>query len=578
MEETDQCLPVAPLRDVLEQFREAMAPITSQEEFQKIEQDIESFFTGEGNFLQEKLKECSKQLRGTSWLREYSQQRFLSLRTPLTIVGNFTLEFWKNGEETSLLRNGTALAWSVGRLYQQLQAGEVPVPQGSSLSVRSEQMERVLGSARLPGHGTDTYAVYPADEVRAFGVFYRNRYYWVELFTADGKLAEPGQIYASLAEILGEKRPPERVNFHTAAYAGSEVYADFLEQFTQVRKNQENLQLVQRALFHLALKDTQREEIPFQNPLYSNTEDLWPYKPWSFTLYADGGCTVNNEHTAADGLTNVHLYRQVRSLMEQVRESSFEGGSGKFRELVFSMTPQQRSVSEKIRNTYEKQVAPFRVEEWSRSEIDWARWKALGVGRDALIQLWFLYASLDLYPTVRCIHESVSTAHFYQGRTSCLRPVTLEMLQAARVLKIQRAADGQALQLITAASQAHRRGIRRAKKNVCFVRHGAGLKQMEQRYGRGPQCGSGPGLLDSSAYQRFCSQEISTSTVGGEDVVKQFAFSPQVKGGLGIGYQPNPSGLRAAITWSQADLPGGELFGQKLQEYFDRLEAVLGTV
>ena len=48
MEETDQCLPVAPLRDVLEQFREAMAPITSQEEFQKIEQDIESFFTGEG--------------------------------------------------------------------------------------------------------------------------------------------------------------------------------------------------------------------------------------------------------------------------------------------------------------------------------------------------------------------------------------------------------------------------------------------------------------------------------------------------------------------------------------------------
>ena len=154
MEETDQCLPVAPLRDVLEQFREAMAPITSQEEFQKIEQDIESFFTGEGNFLQEKLKEYSKQLRGTSWLREYSQQRFLSLRTPLTIVGNFTLEFWKNGEETSLLRNGTALAWSVGRLYQQLQAGEVPVPQGSSLSVRSEQMERVLGSARLPGHGT----------------------------------------------------------------------------------------------------------------------------------------------------------------------------------------------------------------------------------------------------------------------------------------------------------------------------------------------------------------------------------------------------------------------------------------
>ena len=49
MEETDQCLPVAPLRDVLEQFREAMAPITSQEEFQKIEQDIESFFTGEGS-------------------------------------------------------------------------------------------------------------------------------------------------------------------------------------------------------------------------------------------------------------------------------------------------------------------------------------------------------------------------------------------------------------------------------------------------------------------------------------------------------------------------------------------------
>lgn len=567
-------LPVARLEDTLLQYITAMGPISSEQELKKIEEDVEHFRQKDGTILQKKLEEYAGELEGKSWLFEYSRQRFLSLRCPLTIVGNFTLELqtppWTENYSTAQI--AAMLAYSVGQLYLNLFSGMIPVPKGSNESVLNEQMCKVLGSARIPRPCIDDYVTFPKEQIRNFGLFYRNHYYLVELINKKGELLEISQIYSSIVQIMKKTKRSLSVNFHTSAYSGSETCSRLLCHLTKEPENKQNLEAVERSLFHLAIKDTKRAEEPVEQMLFSDTTDLWPYKPWNFTLYTDGALMANNEHTAADGVTNAHLYQYLLDYMSSNRWEFMEGLAGHYQELIFSFSEKIENELEGIRKKYIDSVSGYRVRQWEYGPVDWRKWKALSVGRDALIQLSFLFASRSVYNRLRCIHESVSTAQYYQGRTSCLRPVTKEMCAAADGFEKGLPA-GDILELLQKASKMHSDNIRKAKNNICFVRHGAGLQQMVQLFGKEIGVEKIPPIFSSKGYVRFCTQEISTSTIGNR-AVKSFAFSPQIPDGIGIGYTVEEESLRLNISWNQEILKSGENFIDSLNVFFNKLNVL----
>lgn len=271
-------------------------------------------------------------------------------------------------------------------------------------------------------------------------------------------------------------------------------------------------------------------------------------------------------------MTNGHLYQYVLDFMSDIRQELTEGPGGRCEELTFTFSQTDEEELNEIRRKYMDDVSVYQVCEWERGDIDWRQWKALGVGRDALIQLSFLVSSRSVYDCPRCIHESVSTAQYNQGRTSCLRPVTGEMCDAADGFARDMPA-AELLTLLQRASKAHSDGIRRAKNNICFVRHGAGMQQMVRLFGEEIGVQEIPAIFKSKGYTRFCTQEISTSTIGGH-VIKNFAFSPQVPDGIGIGYLAGEEDLRLSASWNREVLRSGEKFIGALDLFFDRLAAL----
>lgn len=684
-------LPVPELADSLKQFLEALEPIAEPEAFALTKERVRKFENGEGALLQKRLRQYARELGGESWLKEYSGRRFLAIREPLSITGNFTVRFVRPERLKQKTQAETAalLVHAVGRLYREIAEGNLEPPKGSCSTLSSEQLARALGAIRYPEKNLDRYEVFePFREANSCGVFYRNHFYLLRLFDASGNLADLAAIQEAVCGILADRRPAESVSLCTSCFAGSDICSELLNDMLSDEENWQHYNDLCRTIFHLSLDERLLDDCSFPLLLFSDTSNLWLYKPWSFTAFADGGLAVNNEHTAIDGVSNVYLYERVFHYMEEeaelqkdrgdgfgtqrfseqrVREQKVSGqccggqtgsqhssgghswgglnrdgqssaetsvlaepevtvlaepdvsvvsneakaravpgtASADVRKLNFKINPEQKQRLERVRQRYLDRIEAFRFDSFACEGIDWHSYQEKGISRDALIQMGFLYAEYKMYGVFKSTHESVSTAHFHQGRTSCIRTATREGIAFVQALaeteaeilrdealssEVLRDGDLSAgalngervesdkkaclLSKLRAASDRHRRNVRLAKQNVCFIRHSAGLLDMYQRFGSELGLTEKPALFSDENYSRFCTQELSTSTVGSSPIAAAFGFAPTAADGLGLGYLTNETGFRTTIIWNGGEKSGGEAFAGYLEEYWEKVKAL----
>lgn len=568
-------LPVPALEDTIVQYLEALEPITDAVSFEATRRAAHAFAEGEGRILQESLLRYAAEIAPSSWLKDYSRERFLSLRTPLSIIGNFSMKLAQPSwlSKHSQAETATLLVCAAGRLYLDIVQDRLPPLQGCAVSLRREQLAQVLGAVRHPQDATDAYETFtPFREVHSFGVFCRNRYYLVRLFDEQGNLLTPAAVHKAVSSILAQNDPPSQSDFVAAGFAGSEKCAPFLSGLLLDKHNKACYDEMCRSVFHLTLDERQGNTSSFAFLFCPEAQNLWLYKPWSLAVFADSAIAVNNEHTAADGLSNVYLYEHLFRHMERLSRETWGGGeAAATKQIRFHFTEHQKAFLREVREEYRKEVEPFRTMEFRRTGIDWQWFRQRGISRDALIQCGFVYAQYRLYGCFRSTHESVSTAHFHQGRTSCLRSVTSAAAELAKAMNEADVLPETLVSMLQKSSESHSRNIRRAKQNVCFIRHGAGLMEMYRRHGRSLGILHVPFLFEEDNYRHFCSQELSTSTVGNSEAVEKFAFAPTAKDGLGLGYLAGDSWFGTSVTWNATQKGEGALFIEELYSYWDRL-------
>lgn len=571
-------LPIPDLEDTIRQYLEALEPITDAESFRESKKIAYDFAAEEGRKLQCKLIEYANELGGGSWLKEYSRERFLTTRKPLSIAANYCMEFESPLWLSKYTQSAAAalLAYSVGKLYQDMACDRLAPPQRSSSSLCKEQLSLTLGAARHPKNTADSYEVYtPFNQAHSFGMFYQNHYYLIRLFDDKGNLVSYNSIYSAISQVLMKQQPSLEVNFNTMGFAGSEKCASLLDNIIIDDHNRACYDKVCRSIFHMSLDNKPRSAYSINNILYSNTENQWPYKPWTFTIFADNSIAVNNEHTAIDGVSNVYLYEKVFQYMEQFSSIAWNiGGAAETEHIQFRFTGKQISEMYEIKKWYLEQIDTLYCDEFQRADIDWFLFKEYGIGRDALIQLGFIYAQYRLFGCFKSTHESVSTAQYHQGRTSCLRTVTPEAVEVVPKMLTNDSCAQALITMIKRASKKHSLNIKKAKQNICFIRHSAGLLEMYRLYGKDLGISCMPVIFQDDNYKLFCTQELSTSTIGGSEIIKAFAFAPTAQGGLGLGYHIRDAQLHIVITWDGNQLPEGNKFSEYLNQYYDKLKAL----
>ena len=132
----------------------------------------------------------------------------------------------------------------------------------------------------------------------------------------------------------------------------------------------------------------------------------------------------------------------------------------------------------------------------------------------------------------------MDVSHFKNGRTECVRPVSEESLVFVGTL-LQEKLSREALD---AALAEHKARIKACK----LGHHLLGLKLMAAKAGS-----ELPEIYKDEGYQTFTTDFLSTSTVGGNSTVVNFAFAPTSVGGLGINYTITPEGWLYTVSHTQ---------------------------
>ncbi len=318
-------------------------------------------------------------------------------------------------------------------------------------------------------------------------------------------------------------------------YLGGNEIARVYQTLKEHDDNTRVLEHIEQDLFHISISS---EDLDADSDLAQTTfqpkQNVWCYKP---TTYCYNTRTkhlyLHCEHTWADG----GALKGIVTL-----------AAAKLNSLVGKKT--RPAV-----HRYEWQLDADLLKNWEQWQQNYAKqadqmhvtsvtipFNGLtipkGVSQDALMQFLLQYAELTTYGSVRNTYEAVDVSHFKNGRTECVRPVSNESLVFVSTL-LQEKPSSEALDAALAEPKAR---IKASKLGQGANRHLLGLQLMAAK------ANSHPVFFKDEGYQIFTTDFLSTSTVGDNSTVVNFAFAPTSVGGLGINYTITPEGWLYTVS------------------------------
>lgn len=570
-------LPVPKLSQTVELYLKCLKPLVNRRDYEKTQSLARQFLTDEGLLLQNKLLAYRKSICPNSWLMPYSRDIYLTMRDPITLAGNYLFELapLELSAKYDYLDFVAVMAHCMGLVFLEIVNETLPPMTVKGTPLCMKQFAGAFRGTKIPGKGRDEFVIYKEfEEAHSFGVFYKNKYYAVRLIDENTQVNSCGLIRSALARIYDDREEELEVNFNTAAFAGSERAAELIQTMCENIENEKNFQIANQTLFNITLSNFRSSEETVEDKLYTDTKDIWPYKQWSITVYQDKICSFNFEHTCVDGLTNVYMLgriiEKIKTLAPQFTHNEQE--TAPVMPVIFNLNDKLKEELLVIKKEYINKIEQFSSILYVRQNIPVKKLKEYKINVDVFLQLAFQYAQWRAFREIRSTHESVSVAQYYEGRTSCIRSASEESTDFVKALAQDDVSCGQLMDLFSKANQEHLNRIGAAKDFCCFIRHAAGLNIMCERFGAELGIKEKPAIFTDSSFLKYCTQQLSTSSLGNTLFVNRFAFAPQTESGLGIGYITHNDVFIADISFYKNEYDTIIIFKNSLDKFFDKME------
>ena len=549
-------LPVADLNETCTRYLATVRPLLDDADFAVVQEDIALFQQGIGQDLHTALQHTAMQHKHDSWLIDAWLDSYLRIRTPLPLASNvgFALQTQGAGIAEWIM----ALA-NVCADYRHERIATPVSPQGVPMSMVQWQILR--GASRIPQQTVDAYRF--AENSQFIGILYRGWYYRVPALNEQGEAYDVHYFHRIVNEILAEQED-NAYPIAVPAYLGSDMSAQIYARLQANADNATMLKTIEEDLFHIALvhHSESSADDELANATFVPNTDMWCYKPMTFRYHLDSGALfLHCEHTWEDGGT---LKNIVGLANAQLGKTTGQSGS---------YTP--------IRQAW--QLDDFCRQHWAQWQTHYAQQARFmrvrsilipldnhiipkGISQDALMQFVLQYAQYDTYQNIRNTYEAVDVSHFQSGRTECVRPISTQSVALIRAL-----ATGQmATHLLHDALAEHKARIKLAKQGIGVNRQLLGLYLEAQKQGKPI-----PDLFQSKHYRLLNTDFLSTSTIGDDTWVINFAFAPTSEGGLGINYTLTQQGWLFTVSHTETQTDEVNQFIASLTEGAKRLLAYI---
>lgn len=551
-------LPVADLADSLAAYLKQVRPLLTDEEYAAAAASARAFRMRSGMALQNRLEAFARATEG-SWLLDDWLAAYLKIRTPLPLASNVGFGIRTQGAS---LAEWTAALASVCADYRHGRVQTPATPQGTPLCMAQWQILR--GAARIPQNGCDGYRI-ASEPGRHIGVLYKGFYYRMAALDQAGEAFHPDTFARAFGQILQEhsENPfPVAVPCFLGGNETARVYRD-------LRKDSRNARLlddIETDLFHISISSEDLDEDDdLAHATFAPQQHIWCYKPLTFCYNtATGRLFLHCEHTWEDGGALKGIVSHAAALLGSGQKGRKTAPT--LSRHAWHLTPPQQENWPQWQQRYAARAGQMRV--GSVCILFGSHSVPKGISHDALMQFLLQYAQLAAYGRIRNTYEAVDASHFAGGRTECVRPVSEASAAFAASLLQDKPVQG----LLDAALAEHKARIKTAKSGLGANRHLLGLALTAKRNGRRL-----PAFFNSPGYRTFSCDFLSTSTLGDDSVILNFAFAPTTEGGLGVNYTLMPQGWRFTLSHTQAQAREAAVFLEALKQGGSRLLAFLDT-
>lgn len=569
-------LPVPSLADTLREYLRWIRPLVDDAVYARAEQVCARFGAGAGARLQQRLLEFDA-AQPQSWLRPLWDEKYLRDRTPL--AGNVNFSYGIRGErfahlETDELCARAALA--LVRFYRDVVEDRLAPELRRGRPLCTAQYARMFGSCRIPREESDVFFVSPPSmRNRYAAVFWRQNIYVLPLSDGAGEMASLDALRAALREILACDAPPSLNIGALTACERDRAAALYRALAAAGGDNEENLRLIERALFCLYLDErtpgASSEEM-FKDFLISDgSQGRFFNKPAGLIVGSDRAIGCNNEHSGFDGAAWMNVLARV--VKEAESDGPSDRGTGAAvlpRRLRWIATPALEEAAadcaaqlRESRNDLSAEIF------WLPTGRDALR--GLAKSPDAVIQLALQAAFYRTFGRVGSTYEAVSMRAFSQGRTECARACSTESLAFSQALT-RGENNGTLRALALAAVEEHWRRLLLCQSGRGVERHLFGLKAMLEQEGGdiAPQ----EDLFSDEGYRALKYDILSTTGTAGEFLSFR-GNGPSVPNGYGVAYMALKDRLFLNVTCRRAGLDGLGAFCANIDWAMSALERTL---
>lgn len=548
-------LPVPDLAETCARFLKQVKPLLDEETYAQTAAAVRQFQARSGCGLQAALQAFAAET-DRSWLIDAWLESYLKIRTPLPLASNVGFNIRTQGKD---LGEWAAALAAVCADYHHGRISVPETPQGTPACMAQWQILR--GAARVPQNGCDTFRITETPG-RHIGVLHNGFYYRIAALDGNHEAYHPDTFKQAIAQILADTAE-NPFPVAVPCYLGGNQTARVYKALRSKDDNTELADYLETDLFHISIyhEDNLSADQDLAEATFAPRQNIWCYKPTTFCYNtATGRLFLHCEHTWEDG-------GALKGIITHAAGKT--GGKGRKTAPAISrhawhLTHAQKKNWPQWQQDYADKARKMRV----KSAVIPFEGNSVpkGVSHDALMQFLLQYAQLTTYGDIRNTYEAVDVSHFAYGRTECVRPVSEESL--AFVVSLLQEKPVQSL--LDAALAEHKARVKAAKTGQGANRHLLGLQLTAKR-----KSSRLPAFFKSAGYQTFCTDFLSTSTLGDDAVTVNFAFAPTSPGGLGINYTLTQEGWLFTVSYPEAQEREVAIFLEALKQGGGRLLAFL---
>ncbi|KAF9097571.1 Carnitine O-acetyltransferase mitochondrial [Mortierella sp. AD031] len=584
-------LPIPPLDQTLTRFQESIRPLTTDEEFERMDKAIQEFKTsGQGTTLDERLRERSKECeqRSTSWLAEWwDDWAYFGHRDSSTFYVNYYFGFQDDPRMPTQTARA-ALLVSLALEFRQLIATRTLTPDMARNAPFCMNMYQYLFNySRISGLKEDCAVGFPYETNNHICVVRNGKFYIFETQLDPSKpnsVLSPREIMIQLERIKkmadDDKSSVPAIGILSTGQR-DQAAKDRITLFEAHGSNKAHMAKIESSMFVLCLDSTSpKTSEEFSKACWhGDGASRWFDKCFQLIVFANGRAGMNGEHSKMDATPTSRLCRylideaQARALPDFRNlnaEDLYEIASAldKPQPLKFVSST---ALSKAIENAHvyfketvdAHEMVPTEFKGYGKGLI-----KTFKMSPDAYVQMALQLAYYRKHGEFVATYESAATRKYRHGRTETARSCSNESKAFCLAMENSDVSLKDRVAACRAAVARHAQYTAWAVDGQAVDRHLLGLRLI-----RNPD-EPVPALFADPVFARTSRWRLSTSQIS-DDCFIAYGWGEVVPDGYGCAYMVKETELDFCITSLKL---GSREFGEYIVEALEDMRFMFEEV